>query len=351
MNGNKLEQRLYYHFQMEVQKVAPSGEWWDNALSRVSEQQRRPSLAGFIIKIRPAWALVLIMLVLVAGTVYGASSLIKELFQKFAAGVETAGLAQELDLSQTIDGVTIRLERAYADSNVVLLGLTVSGAEQSYHTNIGTLTTDSGQTIPAMMGLGIVPGSDMILGTWQPDERIATITAFDASGIKTAPTEINLTLKTSVSDPPSFIFGESQRSIGPFIFNFNVPYHTGKVVDIGRTVEAAGVTMTMDSVVISPWATRAVFSFSPPYDDREKKPIPIASIQPAGGYTVNSALGATQDASSVQYFIGDFTERAGEWTVTVKELVFPPESPSAGTHPASETKRLTGPWVFRFQVP
>ena len=59
--------------------------------------------------------------------------------------------------------------------------------------------------------------------------------------------------------------------------------------------------------------------------------------------------------TSGENFNGDFTDRSGEWTVTVSELVFFPEPSEQNTgiqiHPASDTKRLAGPWVFHLQVP
>ena len=54
-------------------------------------------------------------------------------------------------------------------------------------------------------------------------------------------------------------------------------------------------------------------------------------------------------AMKVDYYPGDFTDRTGEWTVTVKELVIPAKSP--GAHKASETIRIAGPWAYRFAVP
>lgn len=351
MDSEILEHKLQDYFLTEVQEVEPSREWWDKAVSRLGKQKTPSRWSGLIPRTRLAWALLPIILLLIGGTVYGASSLIKELFQKYATHIEQAGLAQELDLSQTIDGVTVKLERAYADSNVVLVGFTVSGPKARYYSDFGELSTTDGQDIPGMAGIGTVPGSDIILGNWGTSERVAVINAFDAASIKGTPSELNLRLTTSVADSP--IPGENQASAGPFTFDFKVPFHAGNVIKVGQTVEAAGVPIKLEQVVISPWATRAVFSFSPPYDNIRNRPLLVTSLQPAGGDSRNSGLGKTQEASSAEFFIGDLTGKSGEWTVTVKELVFPPEpgSQKAGTHPASDTKRLAGPWVFHIQVP
>jgi hypothetical protein len=274
---------------------------------------------------------------------------VRELFQRFATDVENAGLAQELDLSQTVDGVTVKLERAYADSNVILLGYTVSGPKSRYYTDFGGLSTADGQEISAMMGMGTVPGSSLVMGSWPESQRAAIIAAFDASTIKGTPAEICLRLEISATD--TAISRENQAYVGPFIFDFTLPFHAGTVVDVNQTVEASDIPITLERVIISSWATQAIFSFNPPYDNVKTRPLIVASVEPAGGDIVNSGLGKTKEEASAEYFNGDLTAHSGEWTVTVKELVFPPESPTPGTHPASDTKRLAGPWVFRFQVP
>jgi hypothetical protein len=76
--------------------------------------------------------------------VYAANSVIDEIFQKYTGNIGKNGLSQEMDISQTINGVTVRLERAYADNNVVLLGYTVSGPAD-YFTHRDKLTTTDGQ--------------------------------------------------------------------------------------------------------------------------------------------------------------------------------------------------------------
>jgi len=355
MYGERLEQELRDHLLAEIQEVEPSREWWNDAISRLGEQKRRSRWFGFMPKTRLAWALLPIILLLIGGTVYGASSIVRELFQKYATGVEEAGLAQELDLSQTIDGVTVKLERAYADSNIVLVGFTVSGTEARYYADAGELSTADGQSLPGMIGMGTVPGSDIILGNWRPSERVAMIVAFDTSSVKGMPSELSLRLETRVADSP--IHGESQASMGPFRFDFNVPFHAGKIIDIGQTVEAKGVSVTLEQVTISPWVTRAVFKFQSYEDDY----LPIVSLKLPNGDSENSSFGKDMEASSVQYFIGDFTGQHGEWTVVISELVLPStggewtevevDGQKVFIGKASDTKRLSGPWIFHFQVP
>ena len=354
MYEERLKKGIRDYFQMEVKKIEPPGEWWDNAVSRLGGRKQRAHW-WFIPKTRLAWAFLPLIILLIGGTVYGATSLIRELFQKYASHIEEAGLAQELNLSQTINGVTVKLERAYADSNVVLVGFIVSGPETRYHANVGELSTSDGQSLPGMLGIGVVPGSDIILGDWGKSERVAMIAAFDASMIKGMPAELSLRLETSIAESP--IFGENQALTGPFIFEFSVPFHSGKVIDVEQTVEEAGVSITLEDVVISPWATRATFRFQ----SQDNTFSPIVSLELPNGDIKNVSFGKYLETSSAQYFSGDFTNEHGDWTVVISELVFHPdvtkatEVPGSGgkafTGKAEDTKRLAGPWIFHFQVP
>lgn len=351
MDREEIEKELREYLLAEVKEVEPAHGWWGNVISRLGTQKQRSRWFRFMPKTRLAWALLPLILLFIGGTVYGASSLIGELFQKYATDVEEAGLAQELDLNQTINGVTVSLERAYADANVVLVGFTVSGPKDRYYVEVGELSTTDGQSLPGMLGLSTVPGSDIILGSWSPSERVAMMSSFDASSLAGVSPEVSLRFETYVSD--SGVPRGNQASVGPFSFDFNLPFHSGKVVDIGQTVEAADIPITLEKIVMSPWATRAVLSLSPQYDDSKKSLALITSVQPAGGDDKSSSFGSMLESSRVEYYIGDFTEQPGEWTVTVRELVFipKPSGQKVEIHPPSDTERLAGPWVFHFEVP
>jgi hypothetical protein len=331
MDRDRLEQELRNHFSSEVKAAEPSRDWWHNVISRLGEQKHRSRWFGLMPKTRLAWALLPVLVLLVGGTVYGASSLLTELFQKHAPQIEEAGLAQELDLSQTINGITVSLERAYADSNVALVGFTVNGPDTRYQAEISGLSTADGQNLSGMIGVGT--GSKEIMGNLN---SFATIYTFDASTLKDVSSELNLILEVSVADLP--MIGESKTLAGPFRFEFNVPFHAGKSIAIGQTFEAGGVPVTLEQVTISHWGVSAVFR-NPDGDDY----FPITSLNLPNGDQVNGGLGRQRETSIVKYFMGDFTGQTGEWTLTVSELVL--------DGPNTPQQRLAGPWVFCFNVP
>jgi hypothetical protein len=160
--------------------------------------------------------------------------------------------------------------------------------------------------------------------------------------VKEVPSEISLILEIKATD--ALMAGEVPASSDPFRFEFEVPFHAGKSIDIGQTIEAAGIPVTLEQITVSHWGARAVFQL--PNGDRYSL---IVSLTLPNDDSVNGVLSKHMEASIVQYFTGDFTGQSGEWKVTIKELVYSPESPTAGTHPASDTKRLAGPWEFKVQ--
>jgi hypothetical protein len=324
MDKDRLEQELRNHFSAEVKEAEPSHDWWHNAIARINARKHHSRWVGLVPRTRLAWILVPVLVLLAGGTVYGASSLLTELFQKHAPQIEEAGLAQELDLSQTINGITVSLERAYADTNVLLVGLTVSGPDARYQPEVGELFTADGQKLPGMIGVGT--RSKAIMGNLNFSAMIYT---FDTSSLKDVPSVLSLILEADVADSP--IVGESQTLAGPFRFEFDVPFHAGKSIDIGQTVEAAGVPVTLEQVVISPWGARAVLQLP-------KESHAITSMTLPNGDSTSAVL----VTHSVQYFPGDFMGQSGEWTMIVSELVSIIDTPQ---------QRLAGPWVFHFDVP
>jgi hypothetical protein len=357
MEVERLEQELRDYFITEVQQVEPPREWWDNIVTNLEEQKRRSLWSRFIPRTRLAWVLLPLVFLVIGGTVYAATSLIADFFRTLAPDIEEAGLVVTLNLSQTIDGVTVRLEQGYADSNTVLIGYTVTGRNARYYSDARELSLVGGQNLPAMGGLGHVPTLNLL--DWYPAETTVVV-AFDASAVEGAPEELNLRFETTVGDSPTI--AESGTTWGPFVFDFTLPFHVGKTVVIEQTTEAAGVPITLEKVVITPSATGAVYRFHGEYEDNRKRPLMISSLQPSGGSADDSNSDEVRESFtwlgesySLQGFPGDFTNRTGEWMLTVTELVFVPRRQPGQVGdfggPASDVKRLSGPWVFQFEVP
>jgi len=335
MYGEKLEQDIREYFSAEAEKIEPTLEWWDRTISRVTGQNKRSRWFGFTPRKRLAWVfLPLLVLLLIGGTVYAASPVMRELFQKFAGHIENKGLVQELNISQTIDGVTVSIERAYADSNVILLGYMVSGPAKNYGMSIGELSTVDGYVFPGMVGFSTAPGAESFTGEWGDNERRAYIIEYDASKFAGTPAELNLKYEINISERTAL--GGEGKTVGPFILEFTLPLNSGKTIEVNQTVEANGIPITLEKVEISPWVTRVDYKFT--------ETNPTAAIMNLEIPTGNQDCKPFITSQSGQYFLGDYTDKHGDCTVTISELVLEPG-------PGNENNRISGPWVFHFQVP
>jgi hypothetical protein len=356
MEMERLEQELRDFFAVEVNQTEPPTEWWNNIITGLEDRKRASFWKKFVPRTRLAWALVLVALLVIGGSAYAATSLVGKLFHTLAPDIGEAGLIVDLNLSQTIDGVTVRLEQGYADSNMILIGYTVTGRNARYSVDGRKLSLSDGLDIPDRGGLGRAP---MNLLNWQPSE-VTAVAVFDGSVVEGAPTELNLTFETTVGNSPSIAL--SSNTWGPFTFNFTLPFHRAKEIIVNQTSEVAGIPVTLEKVIISPSATGAIFRFYGEYEDNRKRPLPISILQPAVS-TAEGMMPETVHASSTYFpeeytldtYPGDFTKRTGEWTITIDELVFPPRRQPGQTGDfsgtASDTKRVSGPWIFTFEVP
>ncbi len=355
MEVEKLEQELRDFFVVEVNQAEPPAEWWNNIIAGLEDRKRASLWNRIVPKTRLAWALALLALLVIGGTAYATTFIVKELFMNYAGQIEEAGLAQELDISQTVGDITVSLERAYADGNVVLVGFTVSGPRDRYFTHKNELKTDNGLDLPMMFSMGVVPGSDMVMGDWRPSERIALIAGFDASPVTGKPSSLGLRLDLQISESPL------PEEIQTFTFDFNVSFNIAETVDVEQTVERSGIAITLEIIDITPWATKAVFRF-PQGENSSGTPI-IALTLPDGNSEMES-FGRKMGESSSEYrsyFNGDFTTQHGEWKITIRELILPPEltemteteidGQKVLIGESSGENRLAGPWIFHFKVP
>jgi len=356
MYEERLEQELRDCFQAETKTIEPTPDWWDRNISLVTGQNKRNRWLGLIPKTRLAWVFLPLVLLFVGGTVYAASSVIDQFFQKLGS-VGKNGLSQEMDISQTINGVTVRLERAYADNNVVLLGYTVSGPTD-YFAGLDKLTTVDGQSLPDGGAMGFKPGFTDVFDNWAPAERLAVVDTFDTSSLTGVSSELNLNLTVPVRDWTNP--GINAPVVGVFTFNFSVPVHPGIDVNVNQTAAAKGFSFTLRNVEISHYQTEVFFQ---PFtqDFRDSGANLIITLTTPSGKSVPISAGGLHGDLPVYYFMGDFTGEHGEWTVTISELDYPGDMtettivPESGGNviegKAGPSSHLSGPWVFHFRTP
>ena len=354
-------------------QVPATLDLWPAIRAQVQPRRGSSRRARWIPVTRLGWAgLLLGALLLFGGIAYALNPALGQVLRVFFPGwqhIEETHLAQEVNLSRTLDGVTITLERVYADANQIVIGYTVKGlADQNLHVSRTSLTDEQGRAFSKMAGAGVA-GTSELLGVQLPPGEGAYVTAFDASVVEGKPESLHLhltmhlvklvsveavtpTVPLPEPSEPGVIVAQAQtlreEMVGaPFTFDFSVPFIPGQTVEVQQTVEAAGVAMKLERVAITPSETRAILCFEPP-DDVEWTL--LADLDAGdGGALHGGVVGRLDDVSGQEChrvsYMESLTGKSGEWTLTVTELV--------GTDLSqipSKQIRLAGPWVFRFRV-
>jgi hypothetical protein len=326
-------------------------------------RHRRPALVAFT----------LVSLIAIVGGAYAAVPTLSRVFEMGAASnVLDQNLGTTINQSQILAGYTMTVERAYADSNRVLIAYTIhppaTGKRQWNLTPDDLkIVTDSGLELPDR---GYVSATE----TGQPD---ATLQMFDAAGISGDPRELHLRLTvpwidgmekldplpTSPSSPGqssqelpttgpygSIATNRSSslqnaapdpyvhdfRVFGPLTFNITVPFIAGREVSPHQQVRAAGATLTLERVVVTPTETRVYVSGL----NASQSHYVHATLSGDGWTDEDVDRGSTgvwysNGLTEFSYF-GSFADKHGAWTLTVQ--------PTPGSATA-------GPWAFHFTAP
>ena len=337
MDRTEFEQDLQGFFHNEAGKVEHSEGWWDDVVSTATGKKpvyTAPKSGFFRRKLFLVPMALIVALMVTGSTVYGYSSFLKGIIERMVPSVENGetgeviSLAQQYDLSQTINGVTAKLEYAYTDMNTAIVGVSVEGSDRN-----------------SSFRLYMQDGRELDGSFATATERGEWVWSFEMPVIDGNPSSLNLHMEILVSEASE-----------PFIFDFEAPYYGGKVVNVGQTVKAAGVEVELESLIISPREMKAIFYISPQTDERGiYASLFVEVLLPDGTSAKTSQAGGNNSirkAYTVHIF-GDFTSQSGEWVITVNELVYSPlmdESKSYQINSPSDTVRLAGPWVFTVQV-
>jgi hypothetical protein len=364
------------------EQVPDTVNLWPIIESRLQPQKSFSQRRRLLPNIRLGWVFLSLVLILTFGAVADAvSPAVMRLFEQESGlqYVTQSDLVQELALSQTVDGITVTLERAYADANRIVIGFTLqTPGDRRYEAHRLTLTDAAGNSFPRTVGYGVTGQSDIYKASLPPGEG-AYAFEFDASGVVGAPEELSLrlmmelegwALPMSTSDdpqeegplslrvapqpPPLEQAGSMTVELeplpvgdvvaGPFTFDFRVPFIQGHTVEVQQTTEAAGVAITLEKVIITPSETQATLCFVAPDKRKEWLLITEDGGEDRYGGTINRLNEGSEKCHRLIYS-GALPVRFGRGTLKVTELVgFDPTG-------AGEQTRLAGPWVFRFRMP
>ena len=243
---------------------------------------------------------------------------------------------QVLGLSQTRDGYRVTLERAYADAGTVMLAVSVVDTEGRGHSQVGAGSIElrsPAAEIQAAFGMGMPLDDRAAANIWW----FSPASALAQGSLPVTVTVGSVSVRDDATPPPTDDgrWNPWHGIAGPWTFEFDLAVAGGLGLEPDvEPATAAGITLGLDSIVISPTVARAVFSIEgAPADEYAV----VGTIRHDG--TVLEHGGGVVSAGSLQLTTGTGVEDpSGEWVVTVTELVGPSDRPS-------------GPWTFRFSVP
>lgn len=311
-------------------------------------------------------AVVLVFVLVMTTAVYAIDALLQRLLS-LDPGLHQVNLEElgtPLDLSQTIDNITVTLQWAYADENRVTIGFIMEGdgAFESPAFNYypyATLSDMQGNTFNITDGRGY---SGM-------GEAGAEVLSFDTSTLTPLPEELALHFEAQVSvmteagyatlqalpTPQDGVHnapwdnGLRSEPIGPFKFDFTVSTVKGFIVEIGQTVTHQNIAITLDQTVISPSSTRLKICFPENADRWTVIPsLLINNVDVMKDGSVTSFGEDRIEGTNCHDLIlnGAFRDRGGLWQLKITELVIFGE----GSSRDEDQTRIKGDWIFNFQV-
>lgn len=379
--SNEIETRLLKAVAFEPSEDAL--RWLDQRVAQIAARPvaipRRgaPTLRMFL---RPLALVAALMLL--AGAVAGGVGLLDQLFQSSGMPGWRTGWdrAERLNLKQTDAGITITLERAYADRNLVLVGFTVEGLEAAP-------LSDHGEAVPLEWraelrdptGRSLEQWATSLAGSAIADSSLSAVGNIWEGSVTPAAGTWELTFSSVGYNSGGFVSGECTAGNtdpaclnppanamvdGTWRFKFDLPAPAGTLVSANVSDTQGQATVTLTEMRITPTMVTSRIALRVAGGT-------VADWGPAIGwgpwvqtmsirrgdttYIGNSSYHVTQDPNS-QGPNGDVNEfltisgadvASGTWEIEIPELTYR----SSTDTPIEDEIHLVGPWTLTVTVP
>ena len=314
---------------------------------QTSAQKRR-----FVPRTRLGWAFVAVAVMLFGTGAYAGTGWVTELFGYTAPEIEERGFGVPINMKRNLGGATVTLDKVYADQGNLVIGYSVEGGmEQS---GLPKVTDDEGRTFEYVGGLG--QGSDPSM-TPRDERRFSDLAFLEPS--RKLQVAGSHRFRLDLGPASHWVDREGRGPEGSederLVFDFEVPVREMQTIQVGQTVEAKGIPMTLERVENSPARTEAILCFDPPWDEEYTwvPVIPRPRIAASDVFGNDSLYGAPteQKIGCIGYdLFRSVHDQPGRHTLTVTSI--------EGRSPSSEDRRLMvlrekidGPWTFEFEVP
>lgn len=341
--------------------------WLDQRVAAVAARPvelRRARARGFRFFLRPL-ALAAALLLVAGAVAAGLGLLDRTIEASGSPGWKVAwDRAERLDLRTTDAGVTITLERAYADLNRVLVGFTVEGLEAPAPGQgpkvplewTADLRDPTGQPLEEWAGSGTGMGSDethlsAVIMAWEgtvrpvagPWELTFTSVGYHGGGWVSGECYAGNTDPGCASPRPE------QMVEGTWRFTFELPKPVGTVLPTDASATAGQVTLHLSELRITPSAITArigilvdggpVAYWDQPQPSMRHGTTPY--IVNADRYRLDPEKVGAPDLEFRTSSGAD--EVAGTWEIVIPELTY--------GRTGDEEIHVAGPWTLTVTVP
>lgn len=314
----------------------------DRRIQRALEAWRPRATRGS--RLRPGRRAALLGLVAATVALSGANGSLQALYFLLAGPFDTPWhRGTEVGLSQTVDGYTVTIDRAYADATRLALAISIVDERERAGTTqlmaFSTIVTDAAGEYTS--GGGAVS---------RPDGAYAAVNIAwkqpPVLPLPSGPRALHVVLPfimvrgdaTPPPDADAIEWTQWVRVPGPWTFDFEIDVDGGTTVEPAVTTELDGIQVSVPRLIAASSVVRIEMRFDGElaaggwwpigevrHDGRTLRFV-LTSLEPDGSVAIQTDAGVD--------------DPSGRWTITVSEI-------QGG--PADE--RLMGPWILEFDVP
>lgn len=254
---------------------------------------------------------------------------------------------EDVGLSQTVDGYTVTIDRAYADATRLALAISVVDEQQRAGTTqisaYSTIVTDESGEYES--GGGAVSRPDGAFAAVNVAWKQPPVLPMPA-GRRALHVVIPFIQVRDDSTPPPDTDADANewdpwhRVAGPWTFDFELTVDGGTTVTPDAVAEVDGIRVSVPRLIAASDIVRVEMRVGgelPPGDWT-----PIGEVRHGHQVLpfVFGDLAAGPDGMLAYMTDGGVSDASGEWTVTIREIIN-----------GNGDERLPGPWVLKFSAP